>query len=147
MEAEIRLAIRISATPEAVWDTLTNPAKIARYMYGAIARTNWQSGHPVHYYFSQDGQETLVVKGEVVRAEAPFCLEHTLFPTTWSLPDASENYLSVIYRLTPAGAGTELSVVQYDFSQVAAGEKRYNDAVNGWREILPKIIAVAENSH
>jgi uncharacterized protein YndB with AHSA1/START domain len=144
MEKEIRLTEYINATPEAVWDALTNPAKIAQYMYGAIARTDWQPGSPVHYYFSQNGQEMLVVKGEVTRAEAPRFLEHTLFPTTMQLPDVPENYLTAVYQLSPAGTGTNLTVIQHDFSQIAQGEKRYNDAANGWTDILPKIIAVAE---
>jgi uncharacterized protein YndB with AHSA1/START domain len=144
MEKEIRLTVHVNAAPEAVWDALTNPAKIAQYMYGAIARTDWQPGSSVHYYFSQKGQEMLVVKGEVTRAEAPRYLEHTLFPTTWQLPDLPENYLTAVYQLTPAADGTHLTVIQHDFSRVAEGEKRYNDAANGWTEILPKIVAVAE---
>jgi uncharacterized protein YndB with AHSA1/START domain len=144
MEKEIRLTVHVNAAPEAVWDALTNPAKIAQYMYGAIARTDWQPSSPVHYYFSQNGQEILVVKGEVTRAEAPRCLEHTLFPTTWQLPDLPENYLTAVYQLTPAADGTHLTVIQHDFSRVAEGEKRYNDAASGWTEILPKIVAVAE---
>jgi uncharacterized protein YndB with AHSA1/START domain len=144
MEKEIRLTVHLDAAPEAVWDTLTNPAKIAQYMYGATARTDWQPGSPVHYYFSQNGQEMLVVKGEVTRAEAPHYLEHTLFPTTWQLPDVPENYLTAVYQLTPTIDGTDLTVIQQGFSTVAEGEKRYNDALNGWSDILPKIAAVAE---
>ncbi|MBD0260561.1 MAG: SRPBCC domain-containing protein [Cytophagales bacterium] len=144
MEKEIRITVHIHAAPEAVWDTLTNPAKIAQYMYGAIARTDWEPGSPVHYYFARNGQETLVVKGEVILNQAPRYLEHTLFPTTWHLPDIPGNYLSAVYQLTPKGDGTDLTVIQRDFSRVAEGEKRYHDALNGWSEILPKITAVAE---
>jgi uncharacterized protein YndB with AHSA1/START domain len=46
MEKEIRLTVHVNAAPEAVWDALTNPAKIAQYMYGAIARTDWQPAAP-----------------------------------------------------------------------------------------------------
>jgi uncharacterized protein YndB with AHSA1/START domain len=144
MEKEIRLTVRVNATMEVVWDALTNPAKIEQYMYGAIARTDWQPGSPIHYYFSQNGQETLVVKGEVIKAEAPRYLEHTLFPTTWQLADVPENYLTVAYQLTSTGDSTDLTVIQQGFSTVAEGEKRYNDALNGWSDILPKIVAVAE---
>ncbi len=144
MEKEIRITVHINAAPEAVWDALTNPAKIAQYMYGAVARTDWEPGSPVHYYFAQNGQETLIVKGEVILNQAHRYLEHTLFPTTWNLPDVPGNYLTVAYQLTPTGNGTDLTITQQGFDRVAEGEKRYNDSVNGWPGILPKITAVAE---
>ena len=144
MGKEIRITLHIDATPVAVWDTLTNPVKIAQYMYGAIAHSDWQPGSTIHYYFSQDGREILVVKGEVILSKEHRYLEHTLFPTTWNLPDIPENYLSAVYKLTPAGDGTDLTVMQSDFSRVAEGERRYHGAIKVWGEILPKIAATAE---
>jgi uncharacterized protein YndB with AHSA1/START domain len=147
MEKEIRHTIFIKAAPGQVWDTITNPDKIAKYMFGARTDTDWKPGSNVDYYIQSEDKTTVVVAGKVLKAEPPYYLEHTLFPasSSWAMEDIPENYLTAIYKVEPKGDGSELTVIQHDFEKVARGEKRYNDAQNGWKIVLHKMKEVAES--
>lgn len=146
MEKELTRSIFIEASPEEVWDTLTNPDKIRQYMYGAWTDTDWQPGSPIDYYILKDGQEIKVVTGKVLEVTAPGYIAHTLFPVGWPIEDIPENYLHCHYRLEPTDNGTTLTVRQNDFSTIALGEKRYNDSVMGWSVVLPKLKHVTESN-
>lgn len=144
MEKELARSIYIEATPQAVWDTLTQPDKIRQYMFGASTDTDWQPGSPIDYYISKDGQNIKVVTGTILEVKAPYYLSHTLFPVGWPIDDIPENYLHCIYQIAGEDNGTELTVLQRDFESIALGERRYNDAMKGWDVVLPKIKEVAE---
>ena len=144
MQNEIKQNIVINATAWQVWNMLTQPDSIRQYMFGANTKSSWQPGSTIEYYFVQGDTEILVVKGIINRIEAPFYLEHTLFPTDWNIADIPSNYLAVSYQIQPKGDQTELTIVQTGFMQVAEGEKRYNDSVEGWKAILPQMKEVAE---
>jgi uncharacterized protein YndB with AHSA1/START domain len=38
--------VRIAASPDAVWRTLTDPAAIEEFMFGTTVVTDWQPGSP-----------------------------------------------------------------------------------------------------
>ena len=40
-------SVDIAAPPHAVWEALTEPALIARYMHGTQVETDWVEGTPV----------------------------------------------------------------------------------------------------
>jgi hypothetical protein len=86
MEKEIRITVHINAAPEAVWDTLTNPAKIAQYMYGAVARTRLAAGQPRALLLRPKRTGNPRGQGRSHLNQAPRYLEHTLFPTTGIYP-------------------------------------------------------------
>ena len=142
MEKEIQLNIRINASPERVWEVLTNTDEIQAYMRGA--RNSGKTGSKADFYMDHKSQESLVVKGAVVRADPPFYLEHTFFPTREGLRDSDDNYLTAIYQIMPIGEQCELLVTQKDFLVVEKGQERYRDAIKGWKLALPKIKQIAE---
>jgi len=113
-------------------------------MFGSRTNSNWQPGSRVDYFMSKEGQEIIVVKGEVIKSDPPHLLEHTLFPAGSSLEDIPRNYLTVTYELQPTNQGTELIITQKDFSRVSQGDKRYEDSLNGWKLVLPKMKEIAE---
>lgn len=89
----------------------------------------------------------VAVKGTVVDIVPGSYLAYTTFdPNNTAIADIPENYLTVTYTLSEAPDGTLLVVTQGDYSAVAEGDKRYNDAVNagGWSSILSEIKKVAE---
>jgi uncharacterized protein YndB with AHSA1/START domain len=144
MQNEIKRSILIDATAWQVWNMLTQAENIRQYMFGAITKSSWQPGSAIEYYFVQGDAEIVAVKGIINRIEAPSFLEYTLFPTNWNIPDISSNYLTVSYQIQPIGNQTELTIVQTGFLQVAEGEIRYNDSIEGWKTILPHMKEVAE---
>lgn len=145
MEKQVQGSVRINATPEQVWDALTNNFKIAQYMYGAQAMTDWKVGSPIDYYIDKAGEDVGIVKGILMRVEPPRVLEHTLFPMGWEgLEDLPDNYLLSTYAITPLDGASELTITVGDFTKVGMGEVRYGHTVNGFEEWLEKIKEVAE---
>lgn len=144
MENEIQRMLLIDADVWQVWNMLTQAESIRKYMFGARVQTDWKPGSIIEYYFDQGDKEILAVKGIVIRAEAPIYLAYTLFPTTWNILDIPSNYLTVSYQIQPKGDQTELTITQTGFMEVAKGEKRYTDSVDGWKTILPIMKEVAE---
>ncbi len=145
MEKEIRHSIHIHATPEQVWDTLTNPDKIEQYMYGSRPLTDWHAGSPIDYYMDKEGEDVGVVKGMIIKADKSKYLAYTLFPIGWEgLEDVPENYLTNTYQITPAGDGADLTIAMSDFTKVGFGEQRYKHTASSFEEWIAKIKEVAE---
>ena len=145
MKMEIRKTVEIAASPEKVWDTLTNPDKVQQYMFGSRIRSDWQDGSSLEYLVEHEGEATVAVRGKVIKANAPAYLETTIFPTGASYPDTPENHLITIYELAPVQGGTVLTITQPNFGTIADGESRYKHSLSGWEAILPKLCEIAEN--
>ena len=144
MENKIELKTTIHATPEKVWETLTNPDKIEKYMFGARCDSNWKPGSKSNFYVKQDDKEITVVKGEVIRSEENRLLEYTLFPANSDIEDIPENYIVAIFELEEDGDNTHLYVTQKGYSYVENGKERYIDTMKGWKVALPMLKEVAE---
>ncbi len=144
MENKIELKTTIHATPEKVWETLTNPDKIEKYMFGARCDSNWKPGSKSNFYVKQDDKEVTVVKGEVIRSEENRLLEYTLFPANSDIEDIPENYIVAIFELEEDGDETHLYVTQKGYSYVENGKERYIDTMKGWKVALPMLKEVAE---
>lgn len=145
MENRIELTTTISATPEQVWDAITNPDKIEKYMFGARCESDWKPGSKTNFFVKQNERDVTVVKGEVIRNEPLKYLEHTLFPAGSKITDTLENYLVIVYELKALSeTETELSVTQKGFKYVEDGMNRYIETQKGWKAALPMLKEVAE---
>ena len=95
--------IYIRATPEKVWDALTDPALVPRWRLGMSFQTDWQPGSPLTSR-SPDGTGT-------VQEAAP--AQRLVY--TWAQTDRPETNggqaSTVAFELTPMGAVTRLHVV------------------------------------
>ncbi len=144
MENRIELKTTIQAGPEKVWDALTNPDKIERYMFGARCDSSWTPGSRADFYVMQDGEQKVVVKGEVIRSEKHKLLEYTLFPAHSDIEDIPENYLVAIFEIEQDGDQTHLYITQKGYAYVENGKERYIDTIKGWKVALPMLKEVAE---
>ena len=142
---KIENEILIDAPVETVWDLLTNPEKTKLYMYGCEVVCDWKLGDEMLWRGSTD--DIIYVKGKLVDYEEGTQLAYTVIDPNGDYPDIPENYLTVTYQLEEQNDKTHLSVSQGDYSQVADGEKRYNDSAQagGWQSVLEKIKEIAES--
>ncbi len=140
--------IIIEATSAKVWDALVNPEKTKIYMFGCETVSDWKVGSELLWRGSYEGVEMIFVKGHVVEIEPNSKLVYTTFdPNNPSIADVPENYLTVTYSLSDEGGRITLIVTQGDYSIVAEGERRYNEAYNngeGWDPILVEIKKLVE---
>ncbi len=143
----IENTIRINASPDKVWDALTNPEQTKKYMFGCETVSDWKPGSPLLWKGNYQGNEMVFVKGNIIAIEQNKQLVYTVIDPNGPIEDIPENYLTVTYQLTNDNGQTLLKVTQGDYSTVADGEKRYKDSYNngeGWNPILVQIKKILE---
>ena len=89
------------------------------------------------------------MKGNIIEIEPEKLLIYTTIDPNSTIDDVSENYLKVYYSLEESDGQTVLTVEQGDYSTVAEGERRYQEAYNngeGWNPILVDIKKLVEES-
>jgi uncharacterized protein YndB with AHSA1/START domain len=136
--------IAITAPAERVWEVLTRPEEVKKYMFGCETVSDWQPGSKGVF----GGVEMVAVKGHVVTIEPPHTLVYTVIdPNNPNIPDVPENYLTVTYSIAEQDGQTILTVTQGGFENAAEGQKRYEDTYNkgeGWNPILVQVKQIAE---
>jgi uncharacterized protein YndB with AHSA1/START domain len=124
----------IQAPVEKVWDALTNPALIKKYLFGTETVTDWKVGSPVIFQGSWEGKEYRD-KGTVLANEKNKLLKYTYWSSMAGTPDLPENYANVTYTLVPDRNRTVLTIEQ---DNCKTPESRDHSAKN-WGMILEGI--------
>lgn len=133
----IREEVVFKAKIEKVWDLLINPAMTKQYMFGCEVLSEWKIGSPVYWKGkTEDGQEVIYVKGEVLAYKEGEEVSSTTFDPNSGMKDIPENYVNLTYQLKQVKEGTLLTIIQGDFSGVEEGKKRYEESKGGWQEIV-----------
>lgn len=142
----IKKSINIKATPEALWDVLTNPKITQQYMYGCAVVSEWVIGCPIYWNGkTEQGEDITYVKGHIQSVDAPKQVQFTMFDPNVGLDDIPENYVSLKYDLQKLEDNTVLfSLEQGDYSTVENSQKRYEESLQGWDYVLPILKELAE---
>lgn len=146
----IKSVIAIGAPPASVWDALVNPEQTKKYMFGCETVSDWKPGSDLLWQMDYEGKDFVAVKGKIVEIVPDKRLTYTTIdPNNAAIADVPENYLDVTYELAEDNGQTILTVTQGDYSRVADGRRRYEEAYNngeGWNPILLEIKKLVENS-
>lgn len=140
--------ISIHAPASRVWEMLTKPEQTKKYMFGCETDSDWKNGSSLLWKMEYEGKQMIAVKGRIIDIQPDKYLAYTVFDPNSTIPDIPENYLTVTYELTNHGNQTVLKVTQGDYSKVADGERRYQEAYNngeGWNPILVQLKNFAED--
>jgi uncharacterized protein YndB with AHSA1/START domain len=129
----------IKATPEQIWEAITNPEFTQKYFHGSVIDSTFEVGAP-YLGLSGDRSEKLV-DGEVLEADPPRRLS-----TTWrALYDpetAAEPHSRVSWEIDPQDGGfTKLTVVH---DQLEESLKTAENVVGGWSFILSGLKTLLE---
>ena len=151
--------VYIKASPDAVWDAVTQPDWTERYGYGGRAMYDLRPGGSFRVLASQeikDGQATrglpvpdAAVEGEVIEADRP----HRLVQT-WRLlldPEVeAEGFTRLTYEIDETTDGvTRLTVIhELDgapmLAALVAGEREAEGAGGGWSWVLSGLKTLLE---
>jgi uncharacterized protein YndB with AHSA1/START domain/DNA-binding transcriptional ArsR family regulator len=128
--------VYIRATPEQLWQAITDPNFTSQYFRGSRVESDWGQGDGVKYWIGKD----LVVDGEVLDVDPPRRLV-----TTWSFrrqPDLRDDPPSrVTWEIEPIGQTCRLTVVHDDFP----GETRtFKSVGSGWPRVLSSLKSFLE---
>ena len=126
-----KATITINAPAARVWDALTQPELIKRYLFGTQVTTDWQVGSPIVYEGTWEGK-AYKDKGQVLQVEPGKLLVSTFWSSLAGLPDVPENYQTVRYELSTESNGTRLTVMQDN----NATQEDANHSAQNWNMVL-----------
>jgi uncharacterized protein YndB with AHSA1/START domain len=139
-DLEVSQSIDIHATPEKVWDALTNPEIIKEYLFGTKTTTDWQVGSPVTFSGEYNGT-TYTDKGTILENIPGQKLSYSYWSSFSGTEDKAENYSRVTYTVTPKENG----VTSFTWAQKGyANEAGHEHSKNGMADFLKQIKDIVE---
>jgi uncharacterized protein YndB with AHSA1/START domain len=141
----------IKATPEAIWEAITNPDWTERYGYGGRSEFDLRPGGAYRATANEElqamGMPAVVVDGEVVEADPPRKLVHT-WRFLWSEEVAAEGPTRVTFEIGDSGNGVSSLTVTHELENAPqtaaqlAGE--IEGAGGGWAYVLSDLKTLLE---
>jgi uncharacterized protein YndB with AHSA1/START domain len=126
--------VEISASRQQVWDALTSPAAIARFMFGAQVDTDWAEGSRITWTGEYDGKP-FQDKGEIVEVTEPSRLRMTHYSPLSGADDVPENYHALDYQLTDEGDRTRVTLDQDGNDS----EEQAEQFASNWKAMLDQL--------
>ena len=128
--------IYIRATPEQLWQAITDPSFTVRYFRQSRVDSTWRPGERLAYWIDEE----LVVDGKVIEAEPPRRLV-----TTWSFrrdPLMRDDPPSrVTWEIEPADDTCKLTLVHDDFPNET---RTFKNVGSGWPRVLSSLKSFLE---
>ena len=129
----------IAATPDVVWNTLTDPDLIAEWMLGSRVSTEWRVGSRITWSGSYNGED-FEDHGTILDFQPNTLLRTTHFSPSGGRQDIPENYHTVTWRLTGSGGSTLLTLEQDNNPTEESAE---HSSAN-WQSMLDGLRRVTE---
>lgn len=145
--------VYIKATPQAIWDAITQPEWTDRYGYGGLPEYDLRAGakyivRPGQEMAAFDGVPDVIIDGEVIEADPPRRLA-----LTWRMlmdPELqAEGFTRLTYEIEEAGGATKLTVTHEldkapKLAAMVAGQGESEGAGGGWAWILSDLKSLLE---
>jgi uncharacterized protein YndB with AHSA1/START domain len=130
----------MNAPASKVWEAITNPALIKKYLFNTDVVSDWKVGSPILYRGEWQGKP-FEDKGQILEIVP----EKSLVSTHWSpmsgVPDIPENYHKVTYRLLEKDGKTEVTILQDN--NASEEEKAHSEA--NWQAVLEGMKKLVES--
>jgi uncharacterized protein YndB with AHSA1/START domain len=132
-------SVTVRAPAAALWRALTDPAVIAKYMFGSTVTSDWTVGSTITYEGEYEGKQ-YEDHGEILEIRPNELLRSTHFSPLSGQPDMPENYHTIEYTLAAADGGTRLSLTQDNNSS----EAEATHSAENWTRMLEGLKKVVE---
>jgi uncharacterized protein YndB with AHSA1/START domain len=130
----------IKATPEQIWEAITNPEFTTKYFHGSFVDSTFEPGAPYNGYSADRSQHW--VDGEVLESEPPRRLQHT-WRSLYDPEAAAEPHSRVTWEIEPQDDGTSLLTVVHDRLD-GAPKTASSVAGAGWMMVLSGLKTLLE---
>ena len=137
-------SIEINSPPSAVWNALTDPEIIKKYLFGTETITDWKKGSEVIFQgeYGENKQHKYRDKGVILQNILNKELSYSYWSGFSGLEDKPENYSIVTYTLEPLEDNKTL----FTWTQQGyATEENYQHSLEGMKEFLKKIKGIIED--
>jgi uncharacterized protein YndB with AHSA1/START domain/DNA-binding transcriptional ArsR family regulator len=128
--------IFIKATPERIWEAITDPEQRAKYSFGVQSVSEWTPGSD---YVSQVPGVIDIASGTNLEVDPPRLLVQT-FQALWSEEVRAQGQTRVTWEIEPIGSSCRLTVIHDQLAQNARSE-----LYGGWPMILSGLKTLLES--
>lgn len=138
-ELVFEISSDINASPEKVWDVLTNPNIIKKYLFGTDTICDWKVGSRITFQGEFNGM-TYKDGGYILDIEENKILRYSYWSSFSELEEKEENYSIVSYILKEMKGKTQLTLSQSGFPD----EARLEHSKANWKMVIESIKKIAE---
>ncbi|MBW4889785.1 SRPBCC domain-containing protein [Mucilaginibacter sp. HMF5004] len=131
--------ISINAPAAKVWEAITTPSQIKKYLMGTNVKTDWKEGSPIEYEGEYNGKK-YHDKGMIKNIIPESLFQSTYWSSMGGKEDKPENYNLVTYMLSQKSGKTTVTLTQDNVH--SAKEKEH--ATQNWAMVLKKLKEVVE---
>jgi uncharacterized protein YndB with AHSA1/START domain len=135
----LKMSVSINAPKSKVWDALTNPVQIKKYLFGTDTFSEWKQGRPIAFRGVWEGRP-YEDKGTILAIEKEKILKYNYWSNFSGEEDKPSNYNNITFGLTEAKGRTLLSLTQ---DNIKTKEAQLHSE-NNWGLVLNKMKALLE---
>ena len=136
----LKMSVPIKATKSKVWDAVTNPEQIKKYMFGTNTVSDWKVGSPITFSGEWEGKP-YKDKGHILELEKEKILKYNYWSNFSGEKDEPANYSNITYMLSAENGHTVFTVMQDNFKTKEARDH----SENNWSMLLKKMKDLLEN--
>ena len=145
MTTTARADIHIDASRERLWEALTDPDQIEKYLFGSRVSTDWKPGSPIVYRGDWEGKP-YEDKGTILEVVPGERLVSSYFSPLSGKPDAPESYVTLTYALSDEPEGCKGPGTRVTFTQDGCADDAEAERLSGnWRMVLESLKSVVED--
>ena len=141
MSTTARASIHVDAGTDVVWHAITDPATIARFLYGTEVVTDWREGSPIVYRGEWEGKP-YEDKGIILEFVPGERFVSSYYSPLSGKPDMPESYQTVSYVLAADGDGTQVTITQDGCADRAEADRMSGN----WAMTLGSLKSVIEEA-
>ena len=131
----------INASADKVWNALTDPGMIKKYMFGTTVISDWKEGNKIIWKGEWEGR-AYEDKGKILLSEPKKSLQYSHFSPLSGLHDSPENYHIVTIDLEEKDKQTIVTLTQTN----NADEKTKDHSEKNWKMMLASLKKLLEES-
>ncbi len=135
----LEISTSIHAPKSKVWDALTNPAQIKKYMFGTDASSDWKVGSAITFRGVWEGKP-YEDKGTILEMIKEKTLKYNYWSNFSGEQDEPANYSNITYRLSETSGKTEFTLIQDNFKTKVARDH----SIKNWSLIMQTIKDLLE---
>lgn len=132
----------IDTSPDKVWNALTDPEMIRKYMFGTNVNSEWKEGARITWKGEWEGKQ-YEDKGKILIMEPKKKLQYSHFSPLSGVADVPENYHIVTIDLKEEDGKTSVSLTQDNNTD----EKAKEHSEKNWKMMLASLKKLLEESN
>ncbi len=136
----LTISVSINASKSKVWNALTDPEQIKKYLFGTETVTDWKVGSPITFSGMWEGK-AYQDKGTILQIEKEKILKYNYWSSFSGTEDKPENYANITYSIYEKDGQTIFSITQDGIKSPEArehSEQNWKMVMNSLKDLLEK---------